>query len=171
MHRFEKTGRLRVASLLAGLTLLWLAAGNTAVYAKGDTASALPRSDVPAEARVRAASAKRPLSFEKNVGQVKGPEGQEVKFVSRGSAYTLFLTSTKAVLVLRQGDGKQSNAGKVSSAVVTMRLAKGASVPNLKALDEQPGKSNYFIGKDPLPVAHRGSQLWTGCRIGRLSGD
>ena len=138
-----------MAPLLAGLIVVWLAAGNIAVHAKDDTPSTVPRSDGSATALVRAASAKRPLNFEKNVGQVKGPEGQEVKFVSRGSAYTLFLTSRKAVLVLRQREGKQGKAGKASPAVVTMRLAEGASSLNLEGLDEQPGKSNYFLGNDP----------------------
>ncbi len=42
---------------------------------------------------------KLPLSFEANQGQTDG----QVKFLSRGSGYTLFLTSNEAVLALRQG--------------------------------------------------------------------
>lgn len=41
---------------------------------------------------------KLPLSFEANQGQIDS----QVKFLSRGSNYTLFLTSTEAVLVLRR---------------------------------------------------------------------
>lgn len=40
-----------------------------------------------------------PMSFELNRGQTD----QQVKFLSRGSGYTLFLTATEAVLSLRQG--------------------------------------------------------------------
>ena len=39
-----------------------------------------------------------PLGFEANRGQTDG----DVKFVSRGPGYTLFLTSTEAVLALRK---------------------------------------------------------------------
>src|SRR6516164_6055069 len=47
-----------------------------------------------------------PMQFEPNVGQT----AQEVKFVSRGPGYTLFLTSTQAVLSMRIGNrpGKSS---------------------------------------------------------------
>src|SRR5206468_8794324 len=40
---------------------------------------------------------KLPMSFEPNEGQTSG----EVKFLARGRGYTLFLTSTEAVLSLR----------------------------------------------------------------------
>ena len=43
-----------------------------------------------------------PLSFEVNNGQVD----DEVKYLVRGSGYTLFLTSGEAVLSLRRGDFK-----------------------------------------------------------------
>jgi hypothetical protein len=45
-----------------------------------------------------------PLIFEANVGQTDG----QVKFLSRGSGYTLFLTSSEAVLALRKPQGKRS---------------------------------------------------------------
>src|SRR5712692_10402039 len=45
---------------------------------------------------------KLPLSFEANHGQTDG----QVKFLSRGSGYTLFLTSNEAVLALRKGKPK-----------------------------------------------------------------
>ena len=43
---------------------------------------------------------KLPLSFEANQGQTD----EQVKFVSRGPGYTLFLTGTEAVLQLRNAD-------------------------------------------------------------------
>jgi hypothetical protein len=42
---------------------------------------------------------KLPLQFEANRGQTD----PRVRFLARGNGYTLFLTSTEAVLVLRQG--------------------------------------------------------------------
>ena len=61
--------------------------------------------------RGTAAYGKLPLSFEINQGQTNG----QVKFLSRGSGYNLFLTSTEAVLSLHQrgADDKASNALRI----------------------------------------------------------
>ena len=77
--------------------------------------------------QVQAATAKLPLRFEENVGQVKGPEARDVRYISRGSAYSLFLTSKEAVLVMRQH--AKDAAGKTSPAVMRMRLAGANQVP------------------------------------------
>ena len=52
--------------------------------------------------RVLANYGKLPLSFEANQGQTD----EAVKFLSRGKGYTLFLTSTEAVLSLRKGSAE-----------------------------------------------------------------
>ena len=52
-----------------------------------------------AKPKVVDAYGKLPLSFEANQGQ----SNARVKFVSRGSGYTLFLTSSEAVLLLQKG--------------------------------------------------------------------
>src|SRR6266508_6287287 len=57
--------------------------------------------DAATKATLQAAYGKLPLSFEANWGQTD----EEVHFLSRGSGYTLFLTSTEAVLALRQPSG------------------------------------------------------------------
>src|SRR6267378_4498354 len=49
------------------------------------------------DARWPEAYGKLPLSFEENVGQT----AQEVRYVSRGAGYKLFLTPQEAVLTLR----------------------------------------------------------------------
>src|SRR5687767_3048386 len=54
--------------------------------------------DDATRARVTEAFGKLPLRFEANQGQ----SDEKVKFLSRGSGYTLFLTSTEAVLSLRR---------------------------------------------------------------------
>lgn len=94
--------------------------------------------------------AKVPLSFEANRGQTDA----RVTYLSRGPGYTLFLTHDESVLAVRGGG------------VVRMRLVGARSGGPFEALDEQPGKSNYFVGNDPASwrtdvplfarVAHRG---------------
>ena len=54
--------------------------------------------------RVQAVSRKLPLHFEANQGQTDS----QVKFLSRGRGYTLFLTPTEAVLALRKPQEKTS---------------------------------------------------------------
>src|SRR5687768_13615679 len=52
--------------------------------------------DAPTQAKVQASYSQVPLHFEANHGQ----SDPQVKFLSRGHGYTLFLTSTDAVLAL-----------------------------------------------------------------------
>jgi hypothetical protein len=49
-------------------------------------------------AQVKLSHAQRPLSFEPNFGQSE----QQVKFLSRGNGYKLFLTADQAVLMLKK---------------------------------------------------------------------
>jgi hypothetical protein len=94
---------------------------------------------------------KLPLSFEPNRGQTAAP----VKFLSRGPGYTLFLTADEAVLKL--GSSSTADVARtapdrraaVSPAIVRMKLVGANPDPQVTALDELPGKSNYFIGNNP----------------------
>ena len=102
-----------------------------------------------------------PLSFEANRGQID----PQVKFLSRGSGYTLFLTrGAEAVLVLRKPTAKRDPLQPAAlesmpatlnpdaagpPAIVRMKLVGGNTSPRVEALDELPGKANYFIGNDP----------------------
>ena len=93
---------------------------------------------------------KFPLSFEANQGQADS----QVKFISRGSGYSLFLTSTEAVLSLQEppaskGPLPSAPSSKSAAFVVKMRLVGANPSPQLTGRDELPGKSNYFIGNDP----------------------
>ena len=54
--------------------------------------------DAPSRAKILASYGRLPLSFESNHGQTDG----QVRFLARGSDYTLFLTSAEAVLALRR---------------------------------------------------------------------
>ena len=98
-----------------------------------------------------------PLSFEANRGQTD----PSVRFLARGDGYGLFLTPTEAVLSLRAPAQRERSAADRSAirggaseeprhtAVVRMRLAGAKERPHITGLDQQPGTSNYFIGKDP----------------------
>jgi hypothetical protein len=79
------------------------------------------------------ADLKLPLSFEANRGQTDS----QVKFLSRGNGYNLFLTETEAVIRNPQ------------SAALRMKLVNANPASQIEGLDELPGKSNYFIGSDP----------------------
>ena len=130
--------------------------------------------DKTTQAKVQAAFSKLPLHFEPNQGQTDA----EVKFVSRGRGYTLFLTSTEAVMVLRQPQTKQSAlshrlSGKARAirqqardekgeevdseretqnsqlqTVLRMKLVGANPEAEVAGLEELPGKSHYFIGND-----------------------
>src|SRR6267378_5739092 len=64
--------------------------------------------DEPSRLRATEAYGKLPLSFEVNEGQTD----RRVKFLSRGSGYSLFITSTEAVLSLhRSGPGETTGRG------------------------------------------------------------
>jgi uncharacterized protein (TIGR03437 family) len=85
------------------------------------------------------ADLKLPLSFEANRGQTDS----QVKFLSRGNGFNLFLTATEAVI------------RDPHSAVLRMKLVNANPASQIEGLDELPGKSNYFIGSDP--------QQWRAC--------
>jgi uncharacterized repeat protein (TIGR01451 family) len=80
-----------------------------------------------------------PLSFEQNPGQFN----RQAEFAARGAGYNIFLTSTSALLELRQ-----LNSSAYSK---TLRLKlQGANTNTAgKGVDELPGRRNYFIGNDP----------------------
>ncbi len=91
-------------------------------------------------ARVSESYGKLPLHFEANHGQTD----KDVRFLSRGSGYSLYLTASEAVLVLVKSDAKAQE----ESVALRMGLVGGARKPLVNGLEEQPGKANYFIGKD-----------------------
>ena len=95
------------------------------------------RAPQTANPRIVESYGKLPLSFEANEGQTDS----QVKFISRGTGYSLFLTSTEAVLSLKTPSS--------SAIVLKMKLVGANPSPQLTGRDELPGKSNYFIGNDP----------------------
>ncbi len=124
------------------------------------------RAPIPgaSQAKLVEAYGKLPLSFEANQGQT----GSEVKFLSRGSGYSLFLTANEAVLSLKPSRDRkgavaparlQNKPGPLAaargsdqapeSAVLRMKLAGANPSAQVAGVDELPGKSNYFLGNDP----------------------
>ena len=115
--------------------------------------------DVPIRTQVSKTYGKLPLSFEVNRGQTV----DEVKFLSRGSGYTLFLTAREAILSLSKRDAPKLHhtiiAGKppvpvedtqtTVPTVLRMKLVGANPAPQMVGLDKLPGESNYFIGNDP----------------------
>lgn len=105
---------------------------------------------------------KLPMSFEVNEGQAD----RRVKFLSRGSGYSLFLTAAEAVLTLNAPAARETGTapltassavhrtssagqGRTRQDVLRMKLLGANSSARATGLEELPGKSNYFIGDDP----------------------
>jgi len=129
---------------------------------------AAPAAKPAADSRVKAMYSALPLGFEANEGQ----SSPEVKYLARGNGYRLFLTSSHAVMTVN-GKGRYSEVldaimdkrrgpaammahmkerarqrGVQSMATLQMDLMTPNAHPQLVADDLQPGKVNYFIGRD-----------------------
>src|SRR5256886_2115887 len=116
---------------------------------------ALPAS-AATDVRVSENYGKFPLHFEANRGQIH----KNVRFLSRGPGYSLYLTAGEPVRALsnpnadRKRDSRstpeQGDAQTPAKAVaLRMHLVGAAPKPPVSGLDELPGKANYFIGQDP----------------------
>ncbi len=119
--------------------------------------SGRPAPDEATRAGITEAFGKLPMSFEANEGQTDG----RVKFLSRGGGYTLFLTSTEAVLSLSRPEeprnkslatdrrDRKKKGERVRRDVLRMRLLGARTTPQVEGADELSVRSNYFIGNDP----------------------
>ncbi len=137
--------------------------GQRSIKAEGEINQPTIRSvryeaDQPTKERLLEAYGNLPLSFEANHGQAN----PEVKFISRGRGYTLLLAPTEAVLSLSGASARKSSevslaahkiterlAERPSGAVLRMRLLNANPEPQVRGIDNLPGKTNYFIGNDP----------------------
>ena len=122
-----QTTRLRV------LLFLWLSAIQL-VFAAPDAVTSR-QTDAYRKSKPRPCTHKCPLAFEMN-SRSDGPAGQAF---SRGSGYSLFLTSDESVLVLTHNSGK--------SAAIRMKML-GAKTPRVTPEDRLNGTVNSFIGND-----------------------
>src|SRR5437867_7412812 len=82
---------------------LGVTAASCTLQSRGQGPRPLPASEpaVATKATVQTAYGNLPLSFEANEGQ----NDAQVQFLAHGHGYSLFLTSTEAVLALRQPSG------------------------------------------------------------------
>jgi len=119
------------------------------------------KADPKLQARILDGYGKMPLSFEANQGQTDG----RVKFLSRTSGYSLFLTADEAVLTLRNKKAKngkgtasamplsaektRASAPEGAADVLRMKLRHANLAAKVTGVDELAGTSNYFIGNDP----------------------
>ena len=108
--------------------------------------------------RIAQTYGKLPLTFEANQGQ----SDKQVKFLSRGEGYTLFLTGDEAVLSLRRAPThdfdreavanlkpEEFKATDLNAAVLRMKLVGVNPAVEISGAAPQEGKSNYFVGNDP----------------------
>jgi Beta-propeller repeat len=150
--RLKKVKRLLALALVslvtANLTILpGQSAGNAGSLAYDEELVSSNPADQPVSteatpetrAQVSEAYGKLPLSFEVNQGQT----APQVKFLSRGNGYNLFLTSNEAVLVLSK------KAAEQRSDVLKIKLIGGNLEPQVTGEGQLPGKSNYLLGSDP----------------------
>src|SRR2546425_6245719 len=148
------TRRIMLAGMKGMILLLALALVSCAPAPVPATRTS-PELHQTTKPQVLAAYGKLPLSFEANQGQID----PQVKFLSRGSGYTLSLTPTEAVLTLTKADAqaKRRFSGeativepeKRAGTVLRIRLVGANPAPDVAGVGELPGKSNYFVGNDP----------------------
>jgi hypothetical protein len=96
------------------------------------------------------------MRFEENLGQTDS----QVRFVSHGHGYSLFLTPTEAVFALharkpqqpakigarvRRGQPSKSEAQK---SVLRMKLMGASATPVITGVDKMPGTAHYLVGRD-----------------------
>jgi hypothetical protein len=122
--------------------------------------SAAKEPDPAVRTKGQALYSQLPLHFEVNQGQ----SDAQVKFLSRGHGYTLFLAPTEAVLALRNAERGMRNdelknphssfhdhhSSFDTGTGLRMQLIGANLQPQVEGIEELPGKINYFIGDDPV---------------------
>src|ERR1041385_2666555 len=124
------------------------------LFLRLSAAAAMPASaDHEGRARLDETYGKVPLSFEANAGQTD----PSVKFLSRGSGYSLFLTESEAVLALTKKEKaapparppqekvsarSPSSSQEFTSAVLRMKLVGARRPEKMTGQEELPGKVN-----------------------------
>jgi len=137
MNIAQKIKIILVVCLLWAMPTLPLAT-RSRVAAKPLAPAPIPANTDEVKMTVSENYGKLPLSFEPNLGQ----SAKAVKFLSRGSGYTLFLTATEAVFSLRPV------REKASQAVLHMKLPGANQNAPVEGQQPLPGKVNYMIGND-----------------------
>src|SRR5690242_2771345 len=163
---------LSCSGVAASLVLVAVVLSPTPI--PGDPAVGRTSATQTSQHRLVEAYGKLPLSFEINQGQTD----RRVRFLSRGLGYALFLTGKEVVLTLRKGSPTSKFAGDAAdrqlpqvngrlqaaaftparanrqsrpttTEVLRMRLVGANARAKISGLEQLPGKSNYFIGRNP----------------------
>ena len=110
MKLFSQRSRVCALMIVLGLTIAScvMRGGNPKLGFPDSRSLTATEPDAATKAVVQTAYGKLPLSFEANHGQSDG----QVKFLSRGSGYNLFLTPTEAVIALQPPSGKRESEKK-----------------------------------------------------------
>jgi hypothetical protein len=160
-------------SFIVGLSVLVMAAPRA--MQRSVSSRRASQAEQSRGAQLKLSHAELLLSFEPNLGQTE----RQVKFLSRGNGYKLFLTADEAVLLLKKFRANQETrnpklgAGQPDDltlhstmltqnfspigekeqpddqAVLAMRLVGANRSAVVTGLADLPGTSNYFIGNDP----------------------
>lgn len=142
----SKAGSLFFRIALAQFAMLALAGSSCAWATRtAETGSAAALGTTRAASVARKALrnyARLPLSFEPNVGN----SNPEVKFLSRGQGYSLFLTANRAVLQLPT---RTKTSASPAFRAVSLELLGANPQPQVVASDRLPGVSNYLLGSNP----------------------
>jgi hypothetical protein len=130
-------GLMMVTGLVIGALIRPAAAGISMAPKQGLD----KKLDVSERAKAEAAYAKLPMYFEANQGQTDAA----VKYLARGKGYTLFLTSSEAVLALQMPAASQTQGQDV----VRMKLQGANTDPMVRGVGRLPSQSTYMTGNDP----------------------
>jgi uncharacterized repeat protein (TIGR01451 family) len=143
---------LVAALLVAAPGFSHASAGGEAVL---NDSAVLPGTAAPlqqAEQRLTVISDQLPLTFEPNLGQT----GAEVRYLSRGPGYNLFLTPSEIVLSLsrpvessRTGKGRAGRRqmmSEVRRSTVRLKIVGAAPDPLITGREALPGTTNYLTG-------------------------
>lgn len=99
-----------IPTKLTGSDVISTSRGSVSTFSESRSGERSYKPDQVTQARVSETYGKLPLSFEVNQGQTD----EQVKFLSRGHGYSLFLTPTEAVLALGgRGDRETRRRGEV----------------------------------------------------------
>jgi hypothetical protein len=125
------------------------------LWAQQAPTPAVPHGGLAQGTRSLSANPHLPLTFEANQGQTDSP----VKFLCRGKGFTAFLTAGELVLSLRSTASVAArgiaevrttkNAKRFPNPTLQFRLVGATQNPTAVGENPQPGRVNYFIGKDP----------------------
>jgi hypothetical protein len=130
---------------MSGLTVL-VNVASVRVYSSSGNGYKAPavRYDV---ARVKESYSKIPLSFAPNYGQAD----KKIKFISRGSGYSLALAPTTFTLAVADPRSKNNKESMVRSraSVLKATVLGGNAAASLTGLERLPTRTNYFVGSDP----------------------